>query len=502
MHTNPMKQFLKKFAILGAMGIFCLCNSSFNLTEDYYLKSCSQKISKSFEKHLNTSIQTPNSSLLKSYFEVKKDVIIKNSPKRILCVDLGGTNLKICIASLKVNDGQPPEISITEEKAAYRIPHSPEITQSQTIYKWIAEQIKTFQTGLKEKQIPLPHKGALTFSFPLENVGNKVVVTKYTKNVCWSKEGLLNPEAEAPLDELNAQVSELLQTNLEFEVVINDSMATLLTGMYENGNTGLGMVLGTGVNCSYFEPKDDVAEFLCPRSSAMEGNPALRSANTAQAPKAVLILNTECGGFCDRTIEELYREKIAGPNGIPEEDKEYLTEKMVGGLYFQEWVNNVFKSYIQKELKETDDEENESWAKGLKNLVVRNEDMENQATLFKIFSQVLGSDNITSANMCVEMFTSVYRKCQKIQEWVLAGIISACISKDYKGNPRKKEFYVCLNGSGWNNRNMVERVRDKVFEIITARKEVPLARKEDLVMSVNNDASLIGAYVAFLQHVQ
>lgn len=95
---------------------------------------------------------------------------------------MGGTSLKVAIAGISKR-----EISIVLDKQGspvrenYIIPHkNKSITQSFTIYEWMAKRIEEFVSkNRKREEIPL--LGALTFSFPLKLHKGEFCVVQYTK---------------------------------------------------------------------------------------------------------------------------------------------------------------------------------------------------------------------------------------------------------------------------------------------------------------------------------
>lgn len=482
---------IAKIFVLGFMGLICQCRggASSQKSREQELRKLSIELSREFEEYLSSSVSRSTSSILRSYFQMDKDAQpALSGPEKLLCVDFGGTNLKICVAEAKMNEEHRVSISLTPYAASYRIPHSqPEITQQKTIYQWITEQIVAFSKGIAQQGEVLPTRGALTFSFPLENRGPKVIVTRYTKNVSWTKQGLVNPEIEAPLDELNAALARVLGSTLRFEVVINDAMATLLTGMHASPQAVLGVVLGTGCNSSYYEYA---------RSLAYVGGVKQTCPLASDSPGRVFLLNTECGGFSQRSVrafqdtisEELDRER--------HDPLEYLAEKLVGGLYFQEWTNAAFKDLMHRRYGRSPGRQ--KFLQAIDNLTVLNKDMSTREKLAAVFAGV----NISEAQRkeCVAFFSAIYAINQEKREYVISGLISAGVSKSQRNNPAQQEFYVCLNGSGWEDQERIDRVKHKVVQILSSRGDTWASRPDAIKMVLDNDASLIGAAYALLSY--
>ncbi|TFY78891.1 hypothetical protein EWM64_g5127 [Hericium alpestre] len=162
-----------------------------------------------------------------------------------LAVDLGGTNLRVCLVTLQ-GDGK---FEITQSK--YRLTEEQKAEDGQKLFDFCAECLKTFidnnfEAGsIKEGELlPL----GFTFSYPCtqDRIDHGVLLR-------WTK-GFSAPNTE------NQDVSEMFRQSLKKQnipvhltAIINDTTGTLIASHYVNPRTKIAVIFGTGCNAAYME---------------------------------------------------------------------------------------------------------------------------------------------------------------------------------------------------------------------------------------------------------
>ncbi|OAG28782.1 hexokinase [Nematocida displodere] len=463
------------------MGQFCSCVCDPN-NNAKSVKSKGVDLSRTFAASLKESIGDSTSGILQSYFVMEYNhTEVEKTSDNILCVDLGGSSLKIGIASTRGN-----HIFIDGEIVSYPIPNNDtELTSKTTIYEWIAEKIKSYHHDKTQQNEQVPRRGALTFSFPLANIKDKVALVKYTKNFNWKRVNLEN-SPEIPLDQLNRLVSEIVV----FGVVINDAMATLLSGVCRDKDTVLGMVLGTGTNGAYFEDLSDT------QTNHSDGIAALATAQSP--PPYISALNTEWGSF-DKAEIEAFRDKydVMLCNTFKDGDA-YMSEKMVGGIYFEQYVNLQFNEKactLLSEKRGHNPKTNPSTSPKT-NFYITNIQMETPETIVQALREQAKGLNETEVKPLSGLLIEIVEEAKERKEYILAGYIAGVLTRAKKSAIKRNKYCICLNGSGCQSGRFQESIRAKVTEILK-KQNIGIA-PEEIVYFYNDEASLIGAAFALI----
>ncbi|KAG6831083.1 hypothetical protein H0H87_006199 [Tephrocybe sp. NHM501043] len=171
-----------------------------------------------------------------------------------LAVDLGGTNLRVCLVSVQ-GEGK---FEITQTK--YRLTEEQKQDDGQKLFDFCAECLKTFvdsnladeESGLKlppGETLPL----GFTFSYPCSQ--NKI---DHGELIRWTK-GFGAPNTEG------RDVAEMFRKSLaKYELpvtltaLINDTTGTLIASSYVNPKTKIACIFGTGCNAAYMEHVKDI----------------------------------------------------------------------------------------------------------------------------------------------------------------------------------------------------------------------------------------------------
>ncbi|KAF8558656.1 hexokinase [Imleria badia] len=244
-----------------------------------------------------------------------------------LAVDLGGTNLRVCLVTLQ-GDGK---FELTQTK--YRLAEEQKQDDGQKLFDFCAECLKTFvesNTGngpgmLKEGQVlPL----GFTFSYPCyqERIDHGELIR-------WTK-GFGAPNTEGR-DVAEMFKQSLAKHNLPVHLtaLINDTTGTLIASHYVNPRTKIAVIFGTGCNAAYMEHVKNIPKI----------------ANLGIPPDVDMAINCEWGAFDSFEHEHLPRTKY---DTIVDETSnkpgEQAFEKLISGRYLGEILRLVVCELIDE----------------------------------------------------------------------------------------------------------------------------------------------------------
>ncbi|KAG6897383.1 hypothetical protein C0992_002045 [Termitomyces sp. T32_za158] len=246
-----------------------------------------------------------------------------------LAVDLGGTNLRVCLVSVQ-GEGK---FEITQTK--YRLTEEQKHDDGQQLFDFCAECLKTFvDTNLAEEEgglnlrpgetLPL----GFTFSYPCtqEKIDHGVLIR-------WTK-GFGAPNTEG------RDVAEMFRKSLaKYELpvtmtaLINDTTGTLIASHYVNPKTKIACIFGTGCNAAYMEHVKDI--------------PKIKDLGIDES--AEMAINCEWGAFDSFEHEHLPRTKY---DTIVDESSnkpgEQAFEKLISGRYLGEIMRLVICELIDE----------------------------------------------------------------------------------------------------------------------------------------------------------
>ncbi|OQE34867.1 hypothetical protein PENCOP_c015G08376 [Penicillium coprophilum] len=229
---------------------------------------------------------------------------------RILTVDLGGTNIRVCDVCLSVGKRE-----FEQRQRKYKLPEEVKTSTKEVLWGFIADRVETFlsesHSGVNASN-PLPM--AFTFSFPVEQKSIRSgILQRWTKSFCVS--GVVGHDVVPQLEEA------LAKKNIPVKVValINDTAGTLIASHYRDPQVKIGSIFSTGCNAAYMEECRNI--------------PKLRDAGLPE--DATVIINTEYGAF-DNEGEVLpltpFDRQIDAESAHPGTQ---VYEKMVAGILFK-----------------------------------------------------------------------------------------------------------------------------------------------------------------------
>ncbi|KAJ7154019.1 hexokinase [Mycena crocata] len=246
-----------------------------------------------------------------------------------LAVDLGGTNLRVCLVTLQ-GEGK---FEITQTK--YRLTEEQKQEDGQKLFDFCADCLKTFvETNLADENSPLVLKPGeklplgFTFSYPCsqERIDHGELI-RWTKGF-----GAANTEGR--------DVAEMFRKSLvkfdlpiELTALINDTTGTLIASHYVNPKTKIAVIFGTGCNAAYMERVHDIPKIK----------------NLGIDDGAEMGINCEWGAFDSFEHEHLPRTKYdAIVDDTSNKPGEQAFEKLISGRYLGEILRLVICELIDE----------------------------------------------------------------------------------------------------------------------------------------------------------
>ncbi|ODV87121.1 hypothetical protein CANARDRAFT_174217 [[Candida] arabinofermentans NRRL YB-2248] len=167
-----------------------------------------------------------------------------------LAIDLGGTNLRVVLVTLKGNS----DFSFTHSKFA--LPESMRTAKSEELWEFIAICLKEF---VDEKFPNGPINGVekiplgFTFSFPASQQAiNSGFLQRWTKgfDIAGVEGHDVVPMLQKAIEKFNVPI--------DVVALINDTTGTLVASMYSDPETKAGLIFGTGVNGAYYDKVSNI----------------------------------------------------------------------------------------------------------------------------------------------------------------------------------------------------------------------------------------------------
>lgn len=167
-----------------------------------------------------------------------------------LAIDLGGTNLRVCLVKL----GGDRTFDTIQSK--FGLPLDIRTTEASKLFSFIANCLSQFVEENKHiLDLKDGHKLPLgfTFSYPCSQKAiNHGVLQRWTKG--YDIKGVEGHDVVPMLqDALNE-----LELPIEVVALINDTTGTLVASAYTDPKTEMGLIFGTGCNGAYFERVDQI----------------------------------------------------------------------------------------------------------------------------------------------------------------------------------------------------------------------------------------------------
>ncbi|KAI8149605.1 hexokinase-domain-containing protein [Fennellomyces sp. T-0311] len=242
---------------------------------------------------------------------------------RYLALDLGGTYLRICDVELRGSN------QFTTRHQKYKVPLPLKEGDFRDLCDFIAECLDTFITDMSIR----PTKGEVfqlgfTFSFPVFQTDiNRGVLKQWTKGYTCT-------------NSVHKDVVEILQdaflrkkVPVNIAAIVNDAVGALMALAYNQPDTAIGVILGTGTNACYYEKMDGIKKW--------DGGETISDE---------MAINTEWGAFdCERAVlpMTIHDSKVDRESNHP---RQQIFEKMISGMYIGEVTRNCILHLIDRQI--------------------------------------------------------------------------------------------------------------------------------------------------------
>ncbi|KAI2475690.1 Hexokinase [Pyrenophora tritici-repentis] len=265
----------------------------------------------------------------------------------ILTLDLGGTNLRVCKVTL-LGDSDEQQGSDTQksvlEQEQYKLPASLKTGSAENLWTFIAEKVAAFikSRGLDkqynmQKRMPL----GFTFSYPAtQHRIDHAILQTWTKG--FDIQGVEGQDVAAQLREKLAEK----ELPVQLICVINDTVGAMVASAYNDPDTIVGAIFGTGCNAAYLAHVSSIGK-LDPDDERIT---AASAHNGASKGEEMMAVNCEYGAFdnAHRVLPRTpYDERIDAESPRPGEQ---TFEKLSAGLYLGEIFRLVLVDLVDKGL--------------------------------------------------------------------------------------------------------------------------------------------------------
>ncbi|KAK5075584.1 hypothetical protein LTS08_001349 [Lithohypha guttulata] len=236
-----------------------------------------------------------------------------------LTVDLGGTNLRVCWITLN-GKTKDKEHDIVVKQDSYTMPGELKTGNASDLWSFIAQSLQKFiekenLTATPNEPLPL----GFTFSYPaIQDYIDQGVLQTWTKGF-----DIENVEGNDVASQLRSAISDL-NLSIEIVAVINDTTGAMIASAYNDPDTIVGAIFGTGCNAAYMDKISNIPK--------LKGKEQIQNLS----PDTPMAINCEYGAF-DNARKVLpitrYDENIDADSPRPGEQ---AFEKLSAGLYLGE----------------------------------------------------------------------------------------------------------------------------------------------------------------------
>ena len=217
--------------------------------------------------------------------------------KKHIGLDMGGSNFRVSLIELSVTGTEP------DSRRSFKIIASkkwkiPQEAKTSTIFKWSALRIKEF---VDENGFNAPNTIGFTFSFPVkQNFLHEGFLLQWNK--AFNAPEFIGKDVARILEKECAD----LGIQLRVGTVMNDTISTLLTGMFLFKDCRIAVILGSGTNAALYLKQED---------------------------QSVTVINTEWAAYGEHPEDYLPRSDLDRKLDAKFETGRQFFEKMTSGLY-------------------------------------------------------------------------------------------------------------------------------------------------------------------------
>lgn len=189
-------------------------------------------------------------SLYDSMIDISKKPKVEDGDKTVLVVDLGGSSLKISLLKYYLNKEENKFNFEVIKNKKYILSEVNKIEQLSKYlwHEWIALKINEFIIDKELKGISMPKTAGLSFSFSIRPISlSSAIFMGYHKDWWFSTEGLKGHDI---VEDLNQSLRDK-GIDIKINCVLNDVIATYMSGVSKGLHNFMGLIIGTGTNAGY-----------------------------------------------------------------------------------------------------------------------------------------------------------------------------------------------------------------------------------------------------------
>ncbi|XP_023291719.2 hexokinase type 2 [Lucilia cuprina] len=304
MHDERLKEFLKPLVL-----------------SDSQLQEVFKRFCNEIRKGLSQAEH--NQADTKCYVTYVQNLPTGDEVGKYLALDLGGTNFRVLLVTLKGHHEAAVESMI------YAIPKDIMLGPGEQLFDHIAQCLSTF---VKEHKVGNEHLPlGFTFSFPCVQLGlTKALLVRWTKGFKCS--GVEQEDVGRLLKEAIARRGDC---EIHVMAILNDTTGTLMSCAHRNPECRIGVIVGTGCNACYVE-RVEAVDLLEQEYKETNNN---------------VLINTEWGAFGDSGLLDFIRtdyDKIIDKKSLNAGTQLY--EKMISGMYLGDLVRLILIDAIRQNL--------------------------------------------------------------------------------------------------------------------------------------------------------
>lgn len=274
------------------------------------------------EIQMGLSKDTHARAMVKCFVTYVQDLPTGKERGKFLALDLGGTNFRVLLVSLKGDASEPDIVA-----KSFVMPQAVITGPGTGLFDFIAECLSSFvkEQKVEKEQLPL----GFTFSFPVQQVGlTKGMLVTWTKG--FSCDGVVGKNVVEMLQEALQRRGD---ANINIVAILNDTTGTLMSCAINHLNCRIGLIVGTGSNACYVEKTSNCEMYE----------------NYQTSSKPNMIINCEWGAFGDNGVLDFIRNEYDKQidKTTPNVGKQTY-EKCISGMYLGETVRVMLVELMEK----------------------------------------------------------------------------------------------------------------------------------------------------------
>lgn len=224
-----------------------------------------------------------------------------NEQGEYLSIDLGGTNMRVVLVTLKGDS------KFDSVQSKYNLPAWIKTGTANELWSFIAEYLEEFllkqYQNIPEETLPL----GFSFSFATTQGNiNEGVLQSWSKG--FDVKGVeghdVVPMLQKAIDKRSLPV--------KITALINDTTGTLVASLYTDPLTKMGLIFGTGVNGAYYDTTDQIPKLGISQSSPMAINTEYGSFDSSHRYLPRTFFDVAIDNSSTRPGEQTYEKMVAG----------------------------------------------------------------------------------------------------------------------------------------------------------------------------------------------